>query len=80
VAELAGVHHLMLELESIDMVGQCLGRVGRAADHLDAGALPTTACCRSTWQSPFGFELEIGCDGLRIDDQWTPAEFVEGDI
>ena len=28
----------------------------------------------------FCFELEIGCEGLRIDEQWTPAEFVEGDI
>ncbi|MBP8926435.1 MAG: VOC family protein [Pseudomonadales bacterium] len=82
VAELAGVHHLMLELESIDMVGQCLGRVE------DAGLQITSTLGRHANDrmlsfyvaSPFGFELEIGCDGLRIDDQWTPAEFVEGDI
>lgn len=82
VGELAGVHHLMLELESIDMVGQCLGRVE------DAGLQITSTLGRHANDrmlsfyvaSPFGFELEIGCDGLRIDDQWTPAEFVEGDI
>jgi 3,4-dihydroxy-9,10-secoandrosta-1,3,5(10)-triene-9,17-dione 4,5-dioxygenase len=30
--------------------------------------------------SPFGFEVEIGCEGLLVDDSWLPNEFCEGDV
>ena len=30
--------------------------------------------------SPFGFEVEIGCDGRLVDEDWMPYEFVEGDL
>lgn len=82
VGELAGVHHLMLEARDVDMVGRCLQRVE------DAGITITSTLGRHAndrmlsfyMLSPFGFELEIGCDGMQIDASWTPAEFVEGDI
>jgi len=82
VGELAGVHHLMLEARDIDSVGRCLQRVE------DAGIRITSTLGRHAndrmlsfyMASPFGFELEIGCDGMRVDELWTPSEFVEGDI
>ena len=80
--ELAGVHHLMLELENIDLVGQCLERVEAAGLQITStlGRHANDRMLSFYMASPFGFELEIGCEGLRIDEQWTPAEFVEGDI
>ncbi|MEH6584403.1 MAG: VOC family protein [Halioglobus sp.] len=82
VGELTGIHHLMLEVESCDMVCQCLERVQ------DAGINITSTLGRHVndntfsfyMSSPFGFEVEIGCDGLLLDEQWTAHEFVEGDL
>jgi 3,4-dihydroxy-9,10-secoandrosta-1,3,5(10)-triene-9,17-dione 4,5-dioxygenase len=31
-------------------------------------------------QSPLGFDVEIGCEGSMVDDDWTAREFCEGDI
>jgi len=82
VGDVAGVHHLMLEVESYDNVCQCLERVQ------DAGITITSTLGRHVndhmfsfyMSSPFGFEVEIGCDGREIDDNWRPYEFVEGDL
>ena len=72
----------MLELENIDLVGQCLERVEAAGLQITStlGRHANDRMLSFYMASPFGFELEIGCEGLRIDEQWTPAEFVEGDI
>lgn len=77
-----GVHHLMLEVTSVDMVLQCLERV------TDAGITITSTVGRHAndgmlsfyMRSPFGFEVEIGFDGRLIDDQWSANQFVEGDL
>lgn len=82
VANAIGVHHLMLEVNNVDNVLQCLERV------TDAGIKVTSTLGRHVndnmlsfyMQSPFGFEVEIGFDGRLIDDRWTPNQFVEGDI
>ncbi len=82
MGELAGLHHLMLEAASVDMVCQCLERVQ------DAGIRITSTLGRHAndnmfsfyMQSPSGFEVEIGCDGRRVDENWTPHEFVGGDL
>jgi len=74
--------HLMLEAASVDMVCQCLERVQ------DAGIRITSTLGRHAndnmfsfyMQSPSGFEVEIGCDGRRVDENWTPHEFVGGDL
>ncbi|OCC25620.1 glyoxalase [Croceicoccus estronivorus] len=77
-----GIHHLMLEVTSVDMVLQCLERVN------DAGIAITSTLGRHVndnmlsfyMRSPFGFEVEIGFDGRLIDKDWTANQFVEGDI
>ena len=82
VGDIAGVHHLMLEVESYDNVCQCLERAQ------DAGITITSTLGRHVndhmfsfyMSSPFGFEVEIGCDGRQVDENWSPYEFVEGDL
>jgi len=82
MGDLRGLHHLMLEATSVDMVCQCLERVQ------DAGIRITSTLGRHAndnmfsfyMQSPSGFEVEIGCDGRRVDENWTPHEFVGGDL
>lgn len=82
VGELKGIHHMMLEVASVDMVLQCLDRVR------DAGITVTASMGRHVndhmlsfyMRSPFGFEVEIGCEGRLLDETWTPNAFVEGDL
>ncbi|MFM7273878.1 MAG: VOC family protein, partial [Gammaproteobacteria bacterium] len=82
VGEFPGVHHLMLESVDVDGVGRCLQRVE------DAGIQVTSTLGRHSndrmlsfyMASPFGFEVEIGCDALQLGPDWTPCEFVEGDV
>ena len=82
VGDIAGVHHMMFEVESYDNVCQCLERVQ------DAGITITSTLGRHVndnmfsfyMSSPFGFEVEIGCDGVLVDENWSPYEFVEGDL
>ncbi|MFA5964587.1 MAG: VOC family protein [Sphingomonas sp.] len=77
-----GVHHMMLEVAAIDMVLQAHARVQ------DAGITITSTLGRHVndnmlsfyMRSPFGFEVEIGFDGRLIDADWTPNQFVEGDL
>jgi len=82
VGDINGLHHIMFEMETPDMVGQCLDRV-------EAAGIPITSTLgRHTndnmlsfyMSSPFGFEVEIGCDGLLVDENWLPSEFCEGDV
>jgi 3,4-dihydroxy-9,10-secoandrosta-1,3,5(10)-triene-9,17-dione 4,5-dioxygenase len=82
VGNAIGVHHLMLEVTEVDMVLQCLERVN------DAGIAITSTLGRHVndnmlsfyMRSPFGFEVEIGFDGRLVDENWSPNQFVEGDI
>lgn len=77
-----GVHHLMLEVTNVDNVLQCFERVN------DAGIEITSTVGRHIndnmlsfyMRSPFGFDVEIGFDATLIDENWTPNQFVEGDI
>lgn len=82
VGPINGLHHLMLECETIDDVLKCYDRVN------DAGIRVTSTLGRHTndnmlsfyMSSPFGFEIEIGWDGLCVGDDWLPRQFCEGDF
>lgn len=82
VGPINGIHHMMLEMKNIDQVAQCLERVE------SAGIKITSTLGRHTndnmlsfyMSSPFGFEVEVGCEGLLVDDSWLPSEFCEGDV
>ena len=72
----------MLQVEEVDQVGQCLERA-EAAGILITSTLGRHANDRMLsfyMRSPFGFEVEIGCGAIRVGEDWTPREFVEGDI
>jgi 3,4-dihydroxy-9,10-secoandrosta-1,3,5(10)-triene-9,17-dione 4,5-dioxygenase len=73
---------VLFELPEID-------DVGRAHDRAVAAGLPiTTSLGRHRndgmfsfyVKSPVGFDIEVGCHGLLVDENWTPNRFVEGDV
>lgn len=82
VGPFAGVHHLMLEVPSVDLVGAALDRAEAA------GITITTTLGRHRndnmlsfyMASPAGIDVEIGCEGTIVGDDWCDREFVEGDI
>jgi 3,4-dihydroxy-9,10-secoandrosta-1,3,5(10)-triene-9,17-dione 4,5-dioxygenase len=64
--------HLMVELETLD-------EVGKAYDRALAGGCPISATLGRHWndgvasfyvQTPGGFDLEIGCDGVVVGPEW----------
>lgn len=82
VGPFAALHHLLFEVPGIDDVGQ-------AHDRAVAAGLPiTTTLGRHRndgmfsfyVKSPVGFDVEVGCQGLLVDETWTPSRFVEGDV
>lgn len=82
VGPFGGVHHVLFEMPGID-------DVGRAHDRAEAAGLPiTTSLGRHVndqmfsfyVRGPAGFDVEIGCGGLLVDEGWTPNRFVEGDV
>jgi len=82
VGDALGVHHMMLEVADVDMVGACLDRVMRAGINVTStlGRHVNDRMLSFYMSSPFGFEVEVGCDPITIDNDWTANEFVEGDI
>jgi hypothetical protein len=73
----AGIHHLMVEVTSIDCVGASLDRA------MDAGCTITKSLGRHLndrmvsyyMQSPGGFDVEVGWDGLLVDEAtWCERE------
>ncbi len=82
VGDVQGLHHLMLEVATTDAVGAALDRV------LDAEIPITSTLGRHKndrmlsfyFESPSGFDVEIGTGGLRVGDDWVAHEFCEGDV
>lgn len=77
---LSGLQHLMLETTSLD-------DVGRALDRALGDAVPITSglgrhrndeTVSFYMQSPSGFDVEIGWDGLLVGDDWVENEFAGG--
>jgi 3,4-dihydroxy-9,10-secoandrosta-1,3,5(10)-triene-9,17-dione 4,5-dioxygenase len=72
-----GIHHLMLEMTTLDAVGAALDRAN------DAGVAITSTLGRHVndrtvsfyMRGPSGFEVEIGFDGVLVDDAtWCDHE------
>jgi len=82
VGPINAIHHMMLEVQTVDDVLRCYERVN------DAGIKVTSTLGRHIndnmlsfyMSSPFGFEVEIGFDGVDVSNNWIPRQFVEGDI
>ena len=72
-----GLVHVMLELKSLDDVGYALDRVERDGHHLSAtlGKHTNDKMVSFYVRSPSGFDVEIGCQGIRVDEAtWTTGE------
>jgi len=72
-----GLLHLMLELTSLDDVGYALDRVQAGGFHLSAtlGKHTNDQMVSFYVRSPSGFDVEIGCGGIRVDEAtWTTGE------
>ncbi|HQR02772.1 MAG: VOC family protein [Proteobacteria bacterium] len=82
VGDIRGLHHVMFEVTGIDQVGCIMDRVQKA------GMTITSTLGRHTndhmlsfyMRGPSGFDVEIGCDPVQIDEHWVPNQFCEGDV
>lgn len=77
-----GLQHLLVELRNIDAVGRTLDRVRQAGIKLASslGRHRNDRMLSFYVVSPSGFHVEVGCDGLLLDDTWRATEFCEGDV
>lgn len=83
VGPLSGLQHLMLETTTLDAVGQALDRA-QSADVTISSSLGRHRNDRTVsfyMHGPSGFDVEIGWDGLLVDDDWVEHEFAgSGDL
>lgn len=74
-------HHLMLEVKSLDDVGSAYDLVGSRKIRVTQTLGKHTNDRMVSFYSltPSGFELEYGCNGIRIDDEasWNVVEYDE---
>jgi len=80
---MVGVHHLMLEVASIDDVGRAydLARAERLTMAMDLGRHTNDLMTSFYVRTPSGFEIEYGTGGRRIDENnWEPTEYDSGDL
>lgn len=77
-----GLQHMLVELRSIDDVGRVLDRAKRAGIEISSslGRHRNDGMLSFYMRTPGGFDIEIGCDGLLLDETWTANEFCEGDV
>lgn len=77
-----GIHHMMLEVQTVDDVLRCYERANDAKIKITStlGRHINDNMLSFYMASPFGFEVEIGFDGVDVSNNWIPRQFVEGDI
>lgn len=83
VGPISFLHHLAIELGSIDDVGCALDRAQSAGIPITSslGRHANDKMFSFYMKSPFGFDVELGTGGTLVDDAtWTPNEFIEGDV
>lgn len=83
--ELGGAHglqHMLVELNDIDAVGRTLDRALQAGLEIvsSLGRHRNDQMLSFYMRSPSGFDIEVGCNGLLVDDTWRANEFCEGDV
>jgi len=75
-----GLQHLMFEATTIDGVGVALDRAMAAGVPITSGLgrHRNDKTLSFYMQGPSGFDVEIGWDGVLIDDDWVEHEFAGG--
>lgn len=79
----SGCVHIMLEAKTLDDVGYALDRCLASGAHISStlGKHSNDFMVSFYVQTPGGFDLEFGCDGLRPDwSTWVPTRNVSGDL
>lgn len=81
LGDFTGLQHLMLETASLDDVGRALDRAlaEKVPITSSLGRHRNDATVSFYMQSPSGFDVEIGFDGLLVGDDWVENEFTGGD-
>ncbi len=79
----SGLQHLMLEMRDVDQVGKTLDRA--LAEQIPIrsglGRHRNDLTFSFYMQGPSGFDIEIGCEGLLVGDDWVEHEFTgNGDL
>ena len=80
VGDLSGLQHLMLEATTLDGVGCALDRAMAANVAITSGLgrHRNDKTVSFYMRGPTGFDVEIGYDGLLVDDDWVEHEFAGG--
>ncbi|WP_413098273.1 VOC family protein [Streptomyces sp. Inha503] len=73
--------HIMVECETLDEVGRALDRVLKAGYHLSStlGRHTNDKMISFYVRTPGGWDLEIGCEGLLVDETAYTAEEITAD-
>ena len=82
VGPFAGVHHLMLEVTSIDDVGRALDRATDAGHviSMSLGRHCNDGMVSFYMHGPSGFDVEVGWDGTIVDDDWCDREVAAEEV
>jgi 3,4-dihydroxy-9,10-secoandrosta-1,3,5(10)-triene-9,17-dione 4,5-dioxygenase len=73
--------HIMVESETLDEVGRALDRVLRAGYHLSStlGRHTNDKMVSFYVRTPGGWDLEVGCEGMLVDETSYTAEEITAD-
>lgn len=73
--------HIMVECETLDEVGRALDRVMAAGYHISStlGRHTNDKMVSFYVRTPGGWDLEVGCDGLLVDESSYTAEEITAD-
>ncbi|MGW0669400.1 VOC family protein [Streptomyces sp. NPDC002746] len=76
-----GLVHLMVEVDSLDAVGRALDNVGRGGFSLSStlGRHTNDKMVSFYVRAPGGWDIEYGCDGMRVDERHYTAEEITAD-
>jgi len=76
-----GVIHLMVEVDSLDAVGQALDRVNKDGFQLSStlGRHTNDKMVSFYVRAPGDWDIEFGTDGMRVDETYYTAEEITAD-
>jgi 2,3-dihydroxybiphenyl 1,2-dioxygenase len=76
-----GLIHVMVEVDSLDAVGQALDRVARDGFTLSStlGRHTNDKMVSFYVRAPGGWDIEFGTDGMRVDETYYTAEEITAD-
>ncbi|MDG9724441.1 MULTISPECIES: VOC family protein [unclassified Streptomyces] len=76
-----GLVHLMVEVDTLDAVGRALDNVGRQGFSLSStlGRHTNDKMVSFYVRAPGGWDIEYGCEGMRVDERHYTAEEITAD-